>query len=360
MKVISGVFRHIVRGGLFMAVLGWTVMWAPVSYAVAQENSGGNYLGRQDVDAFIDELVSENSFSREELEQIIGQAERSDRALALISRPAEGTLEWKDYRKIFMTPERVSKGVSFWAENAETLVRVEKELGVPANIIVAIIGVETYYGRQTGGFKVLDALTTLGFDFPRRGKFFRKELKNLLILAREQNLNINELTGSYAGAMGIPQFMPSSYRAYAVDYTGDQQANIWQSNEDAIASVANYLQRHGWKYGKGVAVKAQVSGVKHDKVLSAGLQPDKKLSLVRKAGWSVPGEIPKSSTVLAMKHEGGAGSEYWLGLHNFYVITRYNRSQMYALAVHQLAGEVKASYNRSLAEQSTVVKGKQG
>lgn len=356
MKIYPGVFRHIIRGSLLMAAIVCT----SASYAVSQEQSSSDYLGRQDVNAFIDGLVSENVFSREELEQILGKAERSERALELISRPAEGTLEWKDYRKIFITPERVTKGVSFWEENAETLANVEKELGVPANIIVAIIGVETYYGRQTGGFKVLDALTTLGFDFPRRGEFFRKELKNFLILAREQNLDIDELTGSYAGAMGIPQFMPSSYRAYAIDYTGDQQANIWQCDEDAIASVANYLQRHGWKYGNGVVVKAQVSGIKHDKVLSSGLKPDKKFSLVQKAGWSVPRMAPKSSKVLAMKHEGSAGSEYWLGLHNFYVITRYNRSQMYALAVYQLATEVKASYNRSLAEQSRVLKGKQG
>ncbi|WP_066013333.1 lytic murein transglycosylase B [Endozoicomonas atrinae] len=356
MKNFPGVFRRVVRGSLLMAAVAAT----PVSYASAQENQDSDYLGRQDVDAFIDELVAEHSFSRTELEHVLAKAERSERALELISRPAEGTLEWKDYRKIFITPERIAKGVSFWEENAETLARVEKELGVPANIIVAIIGVETYYGRQTGGFKVLDALTTLGFDFPRRGEFFRKELKNFLLLTREQNLDVDELTGSYAGAMGIPQFMPSSYRAYAVDYTGDQQANIWRSDEDAIASVANYLQKHGWKYGNGVAVQAKVSGIKHDQIVSSGLKPDKKLSLVQKAGWAVPKMVPKSSKVLAMRHEGTAGAEYWVGLHNFYVITRYNRSQMYALAVYQLAREVKDSYNRSLALKNQAVKGKQG
>ncbi|WBA82760.1 lytic murein transglycosylase B [Endozoicomonas sp. GU-1] len=356
MKNFPGVFRRMFRGGLLMAA----VVATPVTWALAQENHDSDYLGRQDVDAFIDELVTEHRFSRTELEDILAGAERSERALELISRPAEGTLEWKDYRKIFITPERIAKGVSFWEENAETLARVEQELGVPANIIVAIIGVETYYGRQTGGFKVLDALTTLGFDFPRRGEFFRKELKNFLLLAREQNLDVDELTGSYAGAMGIPQFMPSSYRAYAVDYTGDQQANIWLSDEDAIASVANYLQKHGWKYGSGVAVQAKVSGVKHEQIVSSGLKPDKKLSLVQKAGWAVPKMVPKSSKVLAMKHEGSAGAEYWVGLHNFYVITRYNRSQMYALAVYQLSREVKDSYKRSLALHKQVAKGKQG
>ena len=161
--------------------------------------------------------------------------------------------------------------------------------------------------------------------------------------------------------MGIPQFMPSSYRAYAVDYTGDQQANIWRSDEDAIASVANYLQKHGWKYGNGVAVQAKVSGIKHDQVVSSGLKPDKKLSLVQKAGWAIPNKmVPRSSKVLAMRHEGSTGAEYWVGLHNFYVITRYNRSQMYALAVHQLARELKESYNQSLALQKQVAKDKQG
>ncbi len=356
MKNFPGVFRNIIRSSLIAAVVS-----APASFAVTQEQSSSDYLGRQDVNNFINELVAENHFSRKELEHILSKAERSERALELISRPAEGTLEWKDYRKIFITQERITKGVGFWEENAQTLANVEKELGVPANIIVAIIGVETYYGRQTGGFKVLDALTTLGFDFPRRGAFFRKELKNFLILAREQNLNIDDLTGSYAGAMGIPQFMPSSYRAYAVDYTGDQQANIWRSDEDAIASVANYLQKHGWKYGNGVAVQAKVSGIKHDQVVSSGLKPDKKLSLVQKAGWAIPNKmVPRSSKVLAMRHEGSTGAEYWVGLHNFYVITRYNRSQMYALAVHQLARELKESYNQSLALQKQVAKDKQG
>ncbi len=356
MKNFPGVFHQVVSGSLLMA----SVLVTPASYALAQESHDSDYLGRQDVDAFIDELVAENIFSRKELEDILAKAERSERALELISRPAEGTLEWKDYRKIFITPERIAKGVNFWEENAETLARIEKELGVPANIIVAIIGVETYYGRQTGGFKVLDALTTLGFDFPRRGAFFRKELKNFLILAREQNLDVDELTGSYAGAMGIPQFMPSSYRAYAVDYTGDQQANIWRSDEDAIASVANYLQKHGWKYGSGIALQARVSGIKHDQVVSSGLKPDKKLSLVQKAGWSVPKMLPRSSKVLAMRHEGSAGAEYWVGLHNFYVITRYNRSQMYALAVYQLAREVKENYNDSLVLKNQSARKKQG
>ncbi len=315
--------------------------------SVFAESEPAGYVHRPEVQEFIDELVSSEAFSRESLEAILGQAKKSERALELISRPAEGHLEWKDYRKIFITPERIEKGVVFWQENAEALSRAEKKYGVPARIIVAIIGVETYYGRQTGGFKVLDTLTTLGFDFPRREAFFRKELKNFLILVREQKLDATELTGSYAGAMGIPQFMPSSYRAYAVDATSDQQANIWKTNEDAIASVANYLKLHKWKEGRPVAVVAKVSGTKYEKVLSTGLKPDKKYLQVEKSGWKPVTPVPTGATVLPMKMKGGNGPEYWLGMDNFYVITRYNRSSMYALAVHQLAKAVKSSYMKS-------------
>lgn len=329
-------------------ILSGTLFTGSSVFADVDEKSPelSGYLTRQDVKLFIDDLVKEHQFSRTELEQILGQAKKSERALELISRPAEGVMEWKDYRKIFMTPERIGKGVEFWQKNAGTLAAVEKEYNVPAHVIVAIIGVETYYGRQTGGFRVLDTLTTLGFDFPRRSNFFQSELKNLLILAREQNLNITELTGSYAGAMGIPQFMPSSYRAYAVDYTGDQQANIWKADEDAIASVANYLSRHGWTYGKPVASRARVSGIKYDQALSKGLKPDKKLSKVESLGWNPFNVVPPSSKVLPIKMKGQEGIEYWLGMNNFYVITRYNRSRMYALAVHQLSQAVMKDYKK--------------
>ncbi|WP_299728490.1 lytic murein transglycosylase B [uncultured Endozoicomonas sp.] len=350
MKTIPGIFRRIVRDGLLVTTA--------VFSSVALASSGGSYLGRQDVNKFIDDMVTEHHFDRSKLEAVIGKAERSQRAIELISRPAEGTMEWKDYRKIFLTPERITKGVRFWEENSESLAAAEKKWGVPAHIIVAIIGVETYYGRQTGGFRVLDTLTTLGFDYPPRQTFFRKELENFLILARDQKLDVEELTGSYAGAMGIPQFMPSSYRAYAVDYTGDEQANIWFSEEDAIGSVANYLKKHGWKYGKGVAVQTRVSGVGVDDVLSDGLKPDQTLAEVQDSGWQITSTGSDALKVLPMKHEGSAGAEYWLGMHNFYVITRYNRSQMYALAVYQLAKEVRAGYNSSVALKSKAPEGK--
>ena len=343
MKKLLGRISLILTGALFIVT---PVFSAPVDKA-AVVKADSNYLARADVKEFIDDMVEKHQFSRQELEKILGQAKKSERALSLISRPAERRLEWKDYRKIFITPERISKGVEFWKKNAKTLAGIEKEYNVPADVIVAIIGVETYYGRQTGGFRVLDTLTTLGFDYPRRSAFFRKELENFLVLVREQNLNASELTGSYAGAMGIPQFMPSSYRAYAVDYTGDLQANIWKADEDAIASVANYLREHGWQYGKPVVSRARVTGIKYEQVLSKGLKPDKKLSKVQAAGWNPFNVIPPSSKVLAMKLQGEEGSEYWLGMNNFYAITRYNRSRLYALAVHQLAQAVSKDYKKT-------------
>lgn len=338
MKKLMGRTCLILTGAFFIAA-------SAVSAPDDQVSAG--YLARTDVNNFIDGLVKEHQFSRKELEEVLGQAKKSERALELISRPAEGRLEWKDYRKIFITPERISKGVEFWQKNAQTLASIEKEYNVPADVIVAIIGVETYYGRQTGGFRVLDTLTTLGFDYPRRSKFFRKELENFLVLVREQNLNASELTGSYAGAMGIPQFMPSSYRAYAVDYTGNLQANIWKADADAIASVANYLREHGWIYGKPVASQVRVKGIDYERVLSSGLKPDKKFSKVEASGWSSYVTVPPASKVLAMKLQGKEGSEYWLGMNNFYVITRYNRSRMYALAVHQLAQALSEDYKKA-------------
>ena len=320
-----------------------------------QEQVKPDYASQDLVQAFIDDLVENEQFNRSELENIIGQANKVDRVLELISRPAEKRLTWKGYRKIFMTQERVQKGVKFWKDHADTLLEVEKKYGVPANIIVAIIGVETYYGRQTGGFKVLDALSTLSFDYPPRSKFFTKELKQFLILAREQGLEVSELTGSYAGAMGIPQFMPSSYRAYAVDHTGDGQSNIWKQEKDAIASVANYLKENGWKAGKSIVSRAKVHGAKYQRVISKSVRPKKTLKQVESAGWTPVSVVPDAAKVAAMTLEGAKGTEYWLGLHNFYVITTYNRSKLYAMAVYQLARDVKSGYKTAVPDLNKTI-----
>ena len=327
-------------------------MAAPVSEGEQKPVASSYASARPEVEAFINDLVENEQFSRNELETILGKAQKSDRVLELISRPAERRLEWKDYRKIFMTDQRVSEGVDFWLAHAETLAKAEKEYGVPASIIVAIIGVETYYGRLTGGFKVLDALSTLSFDYPPRSTFFTRQLKEFLILVREQGLNPHELTGSYAGAMGIPQFMPSSYRAYAVDFTGDGQSNIWQQEEDAIGSVANYLKENGWRAGKPIASKAWVQGTQYEQAIGSTVRPVKTLKQLEQSGWKPVSVLPSATKAAPMRFEGEKGTEYWLGMENFRVITTYNRSRLYALAVYQLAGEVKTDYKTAVQKKS--------
>ena len=208
---------------------------------------GESYLSRAEVDAYIEELIQQHDFSRPELEEVLAAAERRQDIIDLMRRPAERRLNWHEYRKIFLDEQRIAGGVEFWQQNQATLERAEKEYGVAPEVIVAIIGVETRYGRVTGRHRVVDALMTLAFDYPPRASFFRKELTQFLLLAREEGKNPTSLTGSYAGAMGFGQFIPSSYRNYAVDFDRDGVRDIWQNRTDAIGSVANYFSRHGWR-----------------------------------------------------------------------------------------------------------------
>ena len=337
------------------SLMSAAVMAAPVAKdAVKQEIKTVGYQPSQpEVKAFIDDLVKEGTFSRKELESLLEQAHKSDRVLELISRPAESRLEWDRYQDIFLTEQRIREGVEFWQAHAQSLAKAEKEYGVPASVIVAIIGVETYYGRLTGGFRVLDALSTLSFDYPPRSEFFTRQLKEFLILVREQKLEPTELTGSYAGAMGIPQFMPSSYRHFAVDFTGDGQANIWKQEEDAIGSVANYLKENGWKEGKPVASKASVKPSKSElPVAINSVRPVKTIKQLKTFGWKPVESLDANAKAAPLKFKGKEGTEYWLGLENFRVITTYNRSRLYALAVHQLANEVNSGYKTALQDES--------
>jgi len=297
----------------------------------------GDYQNSEKLRIFIAEMQQEHGFVPEQLEQLFGQVNKQQSILDAIARPAEKVRQWKDYRPTFVNPRRIAGGVSFWAKNTAALERAEREYGVPAQIIVAIIGVETSYGGNTGGYRVLDALATLAFDFPPREVFFRKELKEFLLMVREQQLDALSLKGSYAGAMGLPQFMPSSFRAYAVDFDGDGKIDIWNNPSDAIGSVANYFKVHGWTSGERVALLAIINNEQADSGLSASLEPDRTPAQLQTLGWDA-GEVLKDDLpVTAFRLQGGQGAEYWLGLPNFYVITRYNRSNMYALAVYQLS-----------------------
>lgn len=292
------------------------------------------------VDEFIAEMTQEYGFAGEQLTELFDQAQRQQAILDAISRPAERVKPWKEYRPIFLTESRIGQGVDFWRQHEEALTRAEVEFGVPAEFIVAIIGIETFYGRNTGNYRVIDALSTLGFDYPPRQPFFRRQLKEFLLLAREEQTDPLAVKGSYAGAMGLPQFMPSSFRAYAVDFDGDGHIDIWNNPTDAIGSVANYFKQHGWKTGEKIAVQAGGNGERFAEGLTQGLEPVKNAGELKALGWNARETVPDTAAVLAFKLEGAEGDEYWMGLPNFYVITRYNRSVMYAMAVNQLAGKL--------------------
>lgn len=303
--------------------------------------ASANYLEHDDVKQFVLEMVEKHEFSRTELEALFAEAEKKQSILDAIARPAEKRLEWREYRKIFLTHDRIKRGKAFIAEHKEVLERAEKTYGVPKAIIAAIIGVETRYGKNKGGYRVIDSLSTLAFDYPPRSQFFKSELEQMLLLAREQKFNPLELTGSYAGAMGYGQFIPSSYRNFAVDFDGDGVADILNNPVDAIGSVANYFKKHRWLEGEPVTGKARVKGSAYENALYSNLKP--KYSLEEMADWGIQSENqydPKAKAKL-IKLEGEKGTEFWVGLHNFYVITRYNHSHLYAMAVYQLSEELK-------------------
>ncbi|MEP5765048.1 MAG: lytic murein transglycosylase B [Halieaceae bacterium] len=311
-----------------------------LSFAVALASPAAVAAGYADnpaAQALIQQLVSEDGFDRDYLQQLFAGAERKDSILKAIARPAEKTKPWYEYREIFVTDTRTQQGLEFYRRYAASLQRAEREYGVPAAIIVAIIGVETRYGGNKGSYRVIDALSTLAFDYPPRSGFFSKELKNYLLMTREQDLPAAELKGSYAGAMGYGQFIPSSYRAYAVDFDGDGVADIINNPVDAIGSVANYFKQHRWRTGESVAMRARVDeGYRRD-WMNDGLKPDRTVAQLA-SGFIFPVQAaPAERRANAIEFELENGLEHWLGWHNFYVITRYNHSSMYAMSVYQLS-----------------------
>jgi membrane-bound lytic murein transglycosylase B len=297
----------------------------------------GDYQGSPQVAEFVAQMTRDYGFASEQLAALFGQVQRKQSILDAISRPAERTKPWSDYRPMFISDARIARGVEFWRQNEQTLARAEQEYGVPAQIIVAIIGVETFYGRNTGNFRVADALSTLCFDYPARAPFFCDQLREFLLLTREEQVDPLSVTGSYAGAMGLPQFMPGSFRAYAVDFDNDGHIDIWNDAADAIGSVANYFHQHGWRTGEPVVSRASVRGDQVDEGLADGLEPVKTVGQLRALGWASQLAIADDVPVTAFRLDGEAGPEYWMGMANFYVITRYNRSAMYAMAVYQLS-----------------------
>jgi membrane-bound lytic murein transglycosylase B len=297
------------------------------------------YGARSEVRAFVRDLVARHGFVERELEFLFGRARRLEAALKAVGAARDPqSRSWRVYRQRFVNEQRIAEGVEFWRRHREPLERAAREHGVPEEIVVAILGVETAYGRQPGDYRVLDALVTLAFDFPPRREFFRAELEQYLLFARERGLDVFSVRGSYAGAIGIPQFMPGSYRRYAVDFDGDGSADLRSSVADAIGSVAYFLHAHGWRRGEVVLLPAHVTGTAHRAMLGAGIEPSFRLAQLRGFGVETRTGLPTDTPVALVDLETpNAPTEYRLGLRNFYVLTRYNRSAFYASAVNDLA-----------------------
>lgn len=320
-------------------------------FALGVGHAAADYQQHPEAQAFIDRMVKEYGFKANDIKTVLAQAEKKQAILDAIARPAEKTKPWFEYRKIFLDNDRIQQGVAFWQENATTLADVSERYGVDESIIVAIIGVETRYGRHMGSYRVVDALTTLGFDYPPRATFFRGQLEQLFLLAREQKQNPLDLKGSYAGAMGFGQFIPSSYRHFARDHDGDEIADIWANKQDAIASVANYFKAHGWQTGQPVFVRANVSGKVDDSMVNSTARPDVSLAELGKKGIKPAVNVNGEHKAALLSYQQEQGPEYWLGFNNFYVITRYNRSQLYAMAVWQLSEAIKESRAETVAKK---------
>lgn len=303
-----------------------------------------------DVDALKKQFMADqinNGFSEQEVSDFLNQSTYNQAIIDAITKPWEAK-PWHQYYPIFLTEKRLEKGLAFWHENADTIAKAADKFNVDPQIIVAIIGIETFYGSYMGNYRVQDALYTLGFYYAPRATFFRKEYANLMSLIKEEQLDNATLKGSYAGAMGYGQFIPSSYRHYAVDFSGDGRRDLLTNKQDAIGSVANYFHQHGWQRGAPITLKLDH---KDDKAPKAKVWTKEKLHyqandiLAPNLSLETAKDIDISQPAMLIKLEQPTEDEYWLGLKNFYVITRYNRSPLYAMAVYQFSEQLKAEYN---------------
>ncbi len=299
-------------------------------------------LAREDVKSFAAEMEKKHGFDAAWLDGVLADATSQPRIIELMSKPAEAVMPWHAYRDHFLTAERIDAGVAFWTEHRDDVARVAKDTGVAPHVIIGILGAETYFGRITGKYRVVDALSTLAFDYPPRASYFRGELEQFLLLANDEKLDIASVQGSYAGAMGGGQFMPSSYRAYAVDGDGDGRRDLWGSWDDVIASVANYLAKHGWRAGEPVVVPASLWFPKADGLVAGKLSPDSTVKALRDRGLEFDTTQGDKAPALFIRVDGETGPELRAGFHNFGVITRYNRSILYALAVNDLGRRIES------------------
>jgi len=298
---------------------------------------------RDDVQDFIRQMSDRHGFAPAELGQLFAQVESRPAIVTVMSRPAEKSRPWHEYRGIFLTERRITRGVETARLQAGPLQQAA-ERGVPWQVILAITGVETLYGEITGKYRVVDALATLAFDYPPRSEYFRGELEQFLVMAREESLDPLAPLGSYAGAMGIPQFMPTSFRTWAVDGDGDHHRDLWASWGDVFASVANYLKAHGWRSGEPVMAAADVAGADLAGLQFGKLDLSETVGSLRRRGIRFETTLADSAPAVLIELAGVNGPEFRVGFTNFYVITRYNRSQMYASAVYDLAEAIGAAW----------------
>ncbi len=299
---------------------------------------------------FAARAAAEYDLDQEEVLGLLGSARFKQSIVDAMTRPAEAK-PWYKYRPIFITDKRIEGGVDFWREHEPLIRQASETYGVDPQVIVAIIGVETFYGGNTGSYRVLDALTTLSFYYPTsirdRSEFFSKELLNFFILGEEEGLPLEDVTGSYAGAMGLGQFMPSSYREYAVDMDGDGRRDLWSSMPDIIGSVANYLHRHGWQPGQPVTYRADLSpGADRGLVTKSDFKADTPVSVLAESGIESSQPVPADTLAVVGALEEEDGERYFMAFNNFYVITRYNRSPLYAMAVYELSEAIRGGFGQ--------------
>jgi membrane-bound lytic murein transglycosylase B len=306
---------------------------------------------KPEVEKFITQMAQQYQMDEAALRQMFSQLKSNDGVIKAINAPATSK-PWYEFKNLFVTPTRISGGVDFWNANEEQLKRAREIYGVPEEISVAIIGGETIYGKRTGSYRVIDALYTLAFEMPERASYFRGELEQFLLLARENGLDPLIVKGSFAGAIGMPQFMPTSYRRFAVDFDSDGKINLWEDVPDVIGSVANYLHFFGWVAGQPIVVPARMSGTDYKDIVEKGFKPHLTLAQMLPKGVEPTDAMPAELVAGLFALDIEQGQDYWLAFNNFYVITRYNRSKNYAMAVYQLATAIARERESQIAAQA--------
>lgn len=327
----------------------WVAVPLILSFCISAFAAVDNKKIDQFINQFIDYMVKEHQFNKAQLEKWFNQIEIDEIVTKKMDTPYEAK-PWYLYRKHFLTDKRINLGVKYWQEHQKTLQLAEEEFGVPASVIIAILGVETEYGNMQGNFVVMQSLATLAFNYPSRARYFKKELEAFLLMTREQEMDPLSIKGSYAGAIGMPQFMPSSYRAYALKFTGNKHLDLTKHHHDAIGSVANYLSKHGWKSKQPIALPVKLENDKAKQLVQKHIKSQYNLNQLKRAGVKVEGEVPSSKRYMLFAYDQPKEVDYWLGLDNFYVIARYNNSSAYVLAVKELSQAIEKAHQAATSK----------